>query len=69
MSKAVYLVKPYQPTLDERNHESLMRALVARINEISDPAEKRRLWAEYTRLHEQRSPEMIAHLERERGLR
>lgn len=62
------LIKPYTPTAEDEALESRLRICMSQYNNARTPAMKRRLWAKYRSLHEQRSPEFVAWMEREKGL-
>lgn len=62
------LVKPYTPTAEDVALESRLRVCMSQYNNARTPAMKRRLWAKYRSLHEQRSPEYVRYLEASKGL-
>lgn len=59
----------YQPTSDEASLEAGIRAAAEAMHKASTPQGQRAAYSALTELHARRSPAMVAHLERQRGLR
>jgi hypothetical protein len=49
--------------------ENALDAAVLRLHTVDTPEARREAWAEIQTLHAQRTPEQVAQLEAERGLR
>lgn len=62
-------VKPYQPTRADLEHEKRLQAAMKRHMNAETREEQAKTWRTYQRLHRQRSPEYVRHLELIKGLR
>lgn len=58
----------YRPSPEEHARELRMAAILERLQDSNNINERRRLWDEYVELHGQRTPAMVAALERAKGL-
>ena len=59
----------YTPTHEDIKLEAQLTALYLHIQATDSTIYARQLWRDYAQLKSQRSPEMVAHLERMKGLR
>jgi hypothetical protein len=68
-------IPTFQPSADDLALEREMEKLLVKLRATSGNGRsmriklrRRKIWSQYVRMHNARRPEMVAHLERQRGL-